>query len=301
MNLLRRSIRQQQTSGGWIYATVEEFVDGFATVRLASKGARMTMLPVHTSSVEPGERVVVDYSAEGQPYVRPLTALPTEDVEPVAESIPENPEDLGLVAARIGRGSAYPFQTWTILHQIGGTSIRKVGVPWNKLYWESQEGLVQTNSNGDLEFRAPEDGKYLVRWCIGIVGHADAVTWDGNIVFNVYSKFADGGTITPIGGRMHHRHVATVGDGVDLVVASGTTLVHLNPGQNNFVQETIDALVQVEIKMPVNEWWKPQPWYGRDTGFAYKEGCYPILDIWKVAQTGDVLEANYDHIWWQYW
>lgn len=300
MNLLRRSVRQQQTGGGWIYATVEESVYGYATVRLATNGARMTNLPVLTARVSEGEKVIVDYSAEGQPYVRPITALSTEADEPVAEGVPEVQEDSGLIAARLTRTSRYPFTAYYWVPFGEGYTVPKVVLPMDKVAWETQEGLCQIDAGGGFKFRAPEDGKYLVRWCIGIETTSGAPKWDGNVVVRIYTQGWVGGIITSSGGRIARRYVAQAEDGVGVVVASGTTLVQLAPG-SGFINETVDILVQVECEMPTYWDTDPPPYIGQDTAYAYKEGCYPVLEVWKIAQTGGVLEANFNHIWWQYW
>lgn len=285
-----------------MYATVEESVYGHATVRLASNGARMTMLPVLTASVEVGERVILDYSAEGQPFVRPLTVMPTEVEEPVAEGKPEEYEDLGLIAARITTTGRKPFQTYYYVPQGFGYDVHKEGLPWDKIAWETQEGLVDVDSGGDFVFRAPEDGKYLVRYCVGIETTNDSASWDGNVMFYVYQKYWNGFTWQGMGARQHRRYVAQKSDGVDVVIASGMCLVHLAPeSESGFFRQTVDVFVQVECQMPWYYWYDPRPYVGIDTAFAYKEGCYPIIEIYKVAQTAGILEANFDHWWWKYW
>lgn len=70
---LRREFRSQLTRGAYVFATVEGVSMGKATVRLANNGARLTNCPILGANVSIGERVVVDYSAEGKPIVRPYT------------------------------------------------------------------------------------------------------------------------------------------------------------------------------------------------------------------------------------
>ena len=72
MSDLRREVRLTAERGTQLYATVEAVVYGFATVRLADGGARMTSLPIVGATVSIGDTVVVDYSAEGKPFVRPV-------------------------------------------------------------------------------------------------------------------------------------------------------------------------------------------------------------------------------------
>jgi hypothetical protein len=235
-----------------MYATVEETVYGHATVRLADGGARMTMLPVLTATVEVGEKVVLDYSAEGQPFVRPLTALPTEAGFVSAPSAAEPPEELGLVAARMTRTTPLDFKTFYIVPDQGpGYSIRKVGLDLNKVVWETQEGLCKVDDDGFFDFHAPEDGKYLVRWCVAYEATHDLSAWDSSIMFRVYTigNFS-GMYYNECGGRMARRFVGQTEDGVDIVVVSGSTLVHLTSVAGGYVSNTVGAFVQVETQMP---------------------------------------------------
>jgi len=284
-----------------MYATVEEYNRGHATVRLTNHGSRMTNLPVHTATVEEGERVIVDYSAEGQPYVRPLTALPTVADEPIGISYPEPEEENGMIAARISTTGRKPFETYYYFPGIG-YDVHKESVPWDKIEWETQEGLVLPEVDGVLHFYAPEDGKYLVKYCIALEQHQDAPLDDGNIQFRVYHKNWNGSYMASMGAYQHRRWVATQSDGVDITVVCGTSICQLAPDtEQGWINTTVDVLVQAECNMPY--WYPGDPGYGTGvaTAFAYKAGCYPILEVYKIAQTGDSLEANYDHIWWQYW
>jgi hypothetical protein len=74
---IRRTVRDLHRRGTEDYAVVENTATDTATVRLAVGGKRLTNLPV-ISTVEIGDRVVVDYST-GKPYVRPVT-LSDEEV-----------------------------------------------------------------------------------------------------------------------------------------------------------------------------------------------------------------------------
>ena len=89
---LRREFRQQLTKGAWTWATVESTALGKATVRLAKNGARLTNLPILGEGVSVGQRVVVDYSAEGTPIVRPWTILGSE-LEDAVEEQEEKEQD----------------------------------------------------------------------------------------------------------------------------------------------------------------------------------------------------------------
>jgi hypothetical protein len=64
---------------------------GKATVRLATNGARLTNCSILGAAVIAGEKVIVDYSAEGPPIVRPYTILGAE-LDEVIEDEEKEPD-----------------------------------------------------------------------------------------------------------------------------------------------------------------------------------------------------------------
>lgn len=72
---LRSQVRNTLTRGAQVLAAVEGYASGYASVRVAGTGSRLTNLPC-TEAVRPGQTVMVDYSAEGRPIVRPWTLAP---------------------------------------------------------------------------------------------------------------------------------------------------------------------------------------------------------------------------------
>ena len=68
-------------SGVYAYAIVEEVILGLATVRLVKGGARLTSLPVIGGQVLIGDKVIVDYSSNIPPVVRPIDEHPYYDEE----------------------------------------------------------------------------------------------------------------------------------------------------------------------------------------------------------------------------
>jgi hypothetical protein len=59
-----------------MWAYVESYALGYATVRLAQGGARLTNLAVLGAMVKPGDLVIVDYSTGIKPVVRPVSTKP---------------------------------------------------------------------------------------------------------------------------------------------------------------------------------------------------------------------------------
>ncbi len=269
-----------------MFATVEEFNRGHATVRLAEKGARMTNIPVLTATVEPGERVILDYSAEGQPYVRPLTALPTiPDELDDAISGPEGYEDTGLIACRLSKRSPMTFPIYWV-YGWGVTPSRKA-MNWDTVEWETQPGLCQWIDSSYKEgyvFVAPEDGKYIYRWAIG-VNQCGYTYGSGNILAQSYLIYSTGINFFDLGGMCHTRFGGapwTDGPpGAETYVVGGTGIAHLAEGW------TVGISLDIEPGGMVS---RP------NATVPVSQGRYPILDIWKVSQTAPYLEATYDYV-----
>jgi hypothetical protein len=93
---LRRAVRTSIQRGTQIYATVEEYALGRATVRLAPNGARLTNLSTLGKEVEPGDRVIVDYSAGVEPIIRPeFITIEERELEPTSEDTMEEIPEAG--------------------------------------------------------------------------------------------------------------------------------------------------------------------------------------------------------------
>lgn len=95
----RSLIKDTASRGATVLATVESVALGHATVRLVRNGARLTNLPVLGSTIKPADKVIVDYSGEGRPIVRPLTIIPDARTDPsldIAERVvrPEPEEEI---------------------------------------------------------------------------------------------------------------------------------------------------------------------------------------------------------------
>jgi len=302
MNLLRRPVRQQVTGGGWQYAYVEEFIKGFATVRLGSpRGTRLTMLPVITKRVAPGERVIVSYSADGQPYVRPLTAMPEIPELPDGSGVGEQIEEQGIIAAKFGRDSAQPGIAW---EQIGpiGYSTHMTSLELNYTYWETTPGLVKPYTAGrygayydyGYKFFAPEDGKYFCRFCVAFKYLAST---------DIPDRYTGDDMIDLFFGTAMRRVrfcARRIDDGVDLITISGNAVIQANATPYTF-EEGGTFTERIGEPGMDNEWTGvPQFWYdelpnpriGLDFEYAYREGCYPVVEVWKIAQASQTLKGQ---------
>ena len=158
--MLRRPIRQTHKSGVYVNAVVEEVHHGYATVRLASSGARMTGLSVLGGAVIDGDQVIVDYSAGTPPVVRPITT-PYED-------------DSSLPDSFFGEGiEEIPFDVSFNIYGNSPTTIPKGSwyqVPWADAKFQTHLFL---DTNNPHVITIPFDGFYFIHGQAAATGFVD--------------------------------------------------------------------------------------------------------------------------------
>lgn len=157
--MLRRPIRQSQKSGVYVYADVEDINLGYATVRLANNGTRMTNLPVLGGAVTIGERVIIDYSSGVPPLVRPITT-PWED-------------DAGLLGSSFGESmnevqSDVSFKVYGDTPQLIGTSYGQV--EFATAEWQTESFFASGNPG---VVTLPHDGFYFINALVAVQGFED--------------------------------------------------------------------------------------------------------------------------------
>jgi len=122
---IKRTVRKTHQSGAWVYATLEALAGGYATVRLARNGARVSNLPVATPGLRIGDQVILDYSAGIPPAVIPAVAYEqivarklevTKVQKEEAETIlPALTSDIGVKLKRcsnVGAGTIWETINW---------------------------------------------------------------------------------------------------------------------------------------------------------------------------------------------
>jgi len=172
---LRRNIRQTHNAGAYTYAIVENYDLGYATVRLAENGARLTRLSVTGGELSPGDVCIVDYSSGIPPTVRPVTIIPGDEkiglelaelvpektLQPIEEIVPYEAYwtggDHGVKAYQWGGTyTSVPNNAWVV-------------VPFTHVDWD-------TESETDQPFWDPANPEYLTApapgyyWVIASVG-----------------------------------------------------------------------------------------------------------------------------------
>lgn len=186
---LRRSIRKAIQRGGTVHATVEAYHLGYATVRLADKGARLTNLSTQGAVVKAGDKVIVDYSAGVRPVVRPLF-IPEYEPEELeidqGKEVIYNDDDWSCaVTVWIGQGYGLdpwgndpnPFDAWSSSSREQGWW--KANEPWkvnwgdNTMQWaisceyfdvaEGSAGMYNEDDNfGQNYLEIKRTGRYLI-------------------------------------------------------------------------------------------------------------------------------------------
>jgi len=165
---LRRTVRQAIKAGTTMYATVESYHLGLATVRLHENGARLTNLSTIGGEVEIGQTVIVDYSAGVNPIVRPeFVTEETDTLEPVLQEvfepreIPVEDEDYGCCAWQEGAGIAdfwlYDAQPFIVPF---GYNMDYEG--YHAGSWDTGGWIDWTANPGRDYLLVPRDGKYII-------------------------------------------------------------------------------------------------------------------------------------------
>jgi len=157
--MLRRPIRQTHKSGAYIKAVVEDVTLGYATVRLANNGARLTRLPILGGAVSVGENVIVDYSAGIPPLVRPITTPWVDELE----------LETG------GHGEALNEIQSDVSFKVYGTSTQLVGKSYSEVEWSTAEWQTESffSSGNPTKIVLPYDGFYFIYANIAVQGFAD--------------------------------------------------------------------------------------------------------------------------------
>jgi len=166
---LRRSVRTSLSFGSQVIATVESYASGFASVRVAGTGSRLTNLPC-TSAVTPGDTVIVDYSAEGTPVVRPQQLAP-DVITPAALEVvtkdqrheTEVPSYIissnDLVSARVVRTASMSLEGDNLRTEpphMGSTVI-----PFTDVVWQTHSDMA--GASPYIGIRVPVAGRYFCR------------------------------------------------------------------------------------------------------------------------------------------
>lgn len=291
-----------------MYATVEGVAMGKATVRLATNGARLTNCPILGAEVSIGERVVVDYSAEGQPVVRPYTIPGTELIEETEDEPEAEEQDSEFVyckytvsdaeinnptvKANIGYSPWYLEPGFICGSWLGAyrykTNFDNV-VPWDEAIYESTEildrnyaGVLDTYNPGKKGFIRLPKGSYFINVTVGIeIGTNDISIVGGAANLAIQS----GWSIIPDAGytgfkrvykREHHAIVQQSWFGKSNGIhssANGFRVMATLDGAGNNIYDPAQYLIPDAEKLTVLK-------------YAKKQNAYPVLEIYKVADIG---------------
>jgi hypothetical protein len=188
---LRRDVRKAIQRGSSVYATVEEYKLGWATVRLATNGARLTNLSTQGAIVDSGDQVIVDYSAGVRPVVRPLfiPEYEEDELEPDEgkEVVPVNDDWACMVTVEYDNGYGLdpdgndprPYDCWhQFVPMATWTKVRFADNWWYAAWgpggiygdtvelWDTGEGAAgmynETNNFGQDHIVITRTGRYWI-------------------------------------------------------------------------------------------------------------------------------------------
>jgi len=278
----RKLIRDTATRGATVRAIVESRALGYATVRLVRNGARLTNLPAMGQNIKPGDTVIVDYSGEGRPIVRPLTVFPTVGTEPDLEIAPrvvhpepeeEVPEDQPT------DNTWYPIVgRYTNTSATYGT----ISPLTRALYFPDCIFATYPNwlTNGNT-WNPQIPGTYAIRMTVGF--ECDSFEFESH------------------GLRMYW-HGASWSDYYD-----DSNMFRMGYNQESPVVVTATGLHKVPVgatayeEMYLLPTMRREPSAGRWPDLLYAPGKYPIFEYWMVAPiTSKPSSSNTSWPWW-YW
>lgn len=191
MNLLQQ-IKGTKTRGAQVHAVVEMALMGRATVILVGSQKRMTNLPVYGKEVSSGDKVIIDYSAEGQPYVR--SSIEYEDaedpgIEVIFHDAPVDSND-GFVAGKAGLAANRVFSD-----TIAGDTFTWIPIIFDNILYDNY-GLW--NSSGF--FGELPSGQYLATVNLGF--STSVLSASGYAAVQLLNYKASTGALTPIDFRI---------------------------------------------------------------------------------------------------
>jgi hypothetical protein len=294
---------------------------GKATVRLAANGARITNCQILGADVAVGEKVVLDYSAEGAPVVRPYTIkgaeLPVEvtDPEPEPEVGPESwcyakytvsddalDDNGGCRVYLVDSGGIYldpGFAYGSFSGQYRYQSNFTNTIPFNEVVFDNADILatrppVPANPNGWGYF-APPAGSYLVTVCFALdIGTNDLgyIGTYANLDIGVNSTAlvphtGQGNGSIHVTAREHHAIYRQTWiakfEGQGSTFRFSATL--FSAGANVYDASNLPS--------------RADPSKATYLKLAKLDGVYPMLELYKIADVGTYKTAipywNWEH------
>lgn len=214
---LKQQVKKTKTRSSQMYAIVEMATLGRATVVLLGSSQRMTNLPVYGKSVTTGDKVVVDYSSEGIPYVRVAIQYDDEvDQEPLVilnEALVDNND--GFMAGKVILTSDNVFSGSIVGDTFSWTPILFDKVLYDNLYlWNNTAGY----------FSNMPTGQYLVNVNLGFQVYSNG--GPGFFAVQVINYKASTGALTPTDFRIPYSHDLQAYNGIEVI--NFTTLARIS-------------------------------------------------------------------------
>ena len=160
---LRHKVHRTISSGSTVYATVESYALGKATVRIHG-GSRLTNLSTIGGDVAEGDTVIVDYSAGTVPIVRPIFPEAEEEIE--LDPLEVNLPDIASLAQEPAQED-FPIAISDLRPDIGCLAHHQHGYFNESVTWwyfmlnSNTPTLLPWSFNEGVEY---DDGDYWARW-----------------------------------------------------------------------------------------------------------------------------------------
>jgi hypothetical protein len=208
---LKRLVKLTKLRGSKVYGVVELSMLGKATIKLVGSSQRLTNLPIFGENVLTGDMVIIDYSAEGRPYVRmaiPQVERSAPPIDIIDKGTGAGAED-GFVA-----GKVMLTGNTTFTDTVAGDTITWIPINFDLLLYDTDD-IWNNGKFGPLKI-----GQYLASVSLGFRSlTTEGTGWYAVQLLN-YKHSED--TITPIdfkipfskrvqfygGGGDHNIHVA---------------------------------------------------------------------------------------------
>jgi hypothetical protein len=217
---LIQEVKKTKIRGAKVYGVVELSMLGKATVRLVGSSQRLTNLSVFGESVVTGDTVIVDYSAEGRPYVRmaiPQVESSAPPVNIIDKSTSTGNTD-GFVAGKVALTTNTVFTD-----TVAGDTITWIPIVFDLTLYDTDDIW------GNGKFGPLKIGQYLVNVTLGFrhLTHAGN-GWYAVQILNYKSSTSE---ITPVDFKIpYSKDVRFYGGGADnnIHVANFSTMCRIS-------------------------------------------------------------------------
>ncbi len=220
---LIQQVKRTKIRGSQVYGIVELAILGKATVIPIGSRQKMSNLPIYGETLRTGDTVIIDYSADGQPYVRKAIPASTATRPPINVTVNDASiatED-GFVAGKV---MLTGDQTFT--DTVAGNTITWTPILFDLVLYDTDDIW------NDGMFGSLLTGQYIVNVNLGF--KTDVVTSDGWAAVQVINYKKSTGALTPQDFRIPYSKDVQFygGGGSNTHIVNFSTLCRVSEGDN---------------------------------------------------------------------